>query len=178
MFIVNKSNFIYFTCFVYTSVTYKYNVLLKGDNVCLILLSTLVTLSRFDEGKEIKIVCSNMAYKSNAKCCGDIAATLWQRLDNVGELRCHNVGNRRRHNSTMSQNCNNVTNDVETRLLQRRCASWDDASVKLKYLKSYDYIFNPLFFIIILEGIHFESSLYRNWGRYISFFRFLCFILT
>ena len=40
-----------------------------------------------------------MAQKSNAKCCGDVAATLWQRLDNVGERHCHNAGNRRRYNS-------------------------------------------------------------------------------
>ena len=59
--IVNKLNLIYFTWFVYTFVSYKYNVLLKRDDVCLIPLSTLVTLSRFDEGKEIRIVCSKMA---------------------------------------------------------------------------------------------------------------------
>ena len=41
VFIVNKSNFIYFTWFVYTFVNYKYNVLLKRDYVCLIPLSTL-----------------------------------------------------------------------------------------------------------------------------------------
>ena len=61
VFIVNKLNFIYFTWFVYTFVNYKYNVLLKIDDVCLMLLSTFVTLSRFDEGKEIRIVCSKMA---------------------------------------------------------------------------------------------------------------------
>ena len=59
MFIVNKLIFIYFTWFVYTFVSYKY-VLLKRDDVYLIPLSTLVTLSRFDEGKEIRIVCSKM----------------------------------------------------------------------------------------------------------------------
>ena len=61
VFIVNKLNFIYFTWFVYTFANYKYNVLLKRDNVCLMPLSTFVTLSRFDEGKEIRIVCSKMA---------------------------------------------------------------------------------------------------------------------
>ena len=61
VFIVNKLNFIYFTWFVYTFVNYKYNVLLKRDDVCLMPLSTFVTLSRFDEGKEIRIVCSKMA---------------------------------------------------------------------------------------------------------------------
>ena len=70
MFIVNKLNFIYFTWFVYTFVNYKYNVLLKRDDVCLITLSTLVTVSRFDDGKEIKIVCSKML---------DVVATLQQR---------------------------------------------------------------------------------------------------
>ena len=70
MFIVNKLNFIYFTWFVYTFVNYKYNVLLKRDDVCLIPLSTLVTVSRFDDGKEIKIVCSKML---------DVVATLQQR---------------------------------------------------------------------------------------------------
>ena len=65
----------YFPWFVYTLVNYKYNVLLKKDDVCLIPLSTLVTLSRFDERKEIRIVCSKMAQKSNAKCCGNVVPT-------------------------------------------------------------------------------------------------------
>ena len=39
----------------------KYKVLLKRDDVCLMPLSTFVTLSRFDEGKEIRIVRSKMA---------------------------------------------------------------------------------------------------------------------
>ena len=57
MFNVNKLNFIYFTSFLYTFVNCKYNFLLKTDDVCLIPLSTLVTLalSRFDEAKEIRI---------------------------------------------------------------------------------------------------------------------------
>ena len=61
VFIVNKLNFIYFTWFIYTFVNYRYNVLLKRDDVCLILLSILVTLSRFDEAKEIRIACSELA---------------------------------------------------------------------------------------------------------------------
>ena len=61
VFIVNKLNFIYFTWFIYTFVNYRYNVLLKRDDVCLILLSILVTLSRFDEAKEITIACSELA---------------------------------------------------------------------------------------------------------------------
>ena len=54
MFIVNKLNFIYFTWFLYAFVNYKYKVILKRDDVCLIPLITLVTLSRFDERKEIR----------------------------------------------------------------------------------------------------------------------------
>ena len=61
MFIVNKLNLIYFTWFVYAFVNYKYNVLLKRDDVCLMPLSTFITLSRFDEGKEIRIARSKMA---------------------------------------------------------------------------------------------------------------------
>ena len=61
VFIVNKLNYIYFTWFVFTFVDYKYNGLLKRDNVCLMTLSTFVTRSRFDEGKEIRIICSKMA---------------------------------------------------------------------------------------------------------------------
>ena len=118
MFIVNKLNFIYFTWFVYTFVNYKCNVLLKRDDVCLIPLSTLVTLKRFDEGKEIRIVCSKMASKSNAKCCGGVATTFWQRLDNVGERRCHKVGNRRRHNSHFPP-CHRVVTKSTTTLWQR-----------------------------------------------------------
>ena len=29
----------------------------------------------------------------------NVVVTLWQRLDNVGQRLCHNVGDRRRHNS-------------------------------------------------------------------------------
>ena len=54
--IVNKLNLIYFTWFVYSFVNYKYNVPLKRHDVCLTPLSTFVTLSRFDEVKEIRIV--------------------------------------------------------------------------------------------------------------------------
>ena len=70
---VNKSNFTNFTWFVYTFVNYKYNVLLKRD-ACLIPLSTLATLSRFDEGKEIRIVCSKML---------NVVAKMQQRCGNV-----------------------------------------------------------------------------------------------
>ena len=41
VFIVNKLNLIYFTWFVYAFVNYRYNVLLKRDDVCLMSLSTL-----------------------------------------------------------------------------------------------------------------------------------------
>ena len=54
MFNVNILNFIYFTWFVNTFVNCKCNVLLKRDDVFLMLLSTLVTLPRFDEGKETR----------------------------------------------------------------------------------------------------------------------------
>ena len=48
MFIVNKLILIYFTWFVYTFfVNYKYNVLLKRNDVCLMPLSTFIILSRF-----------------------------------------------------------------------------------------------------------------------------------
>ena len=60
MFIVNKLILIYFTWFVYTFANYKYSVLLKRDDVCLTPLSTFVTLSRFDDGKEISIVRNKM----------------------------------------------------------------------------------------------------------------------
>ena len=43
--IVNKLNLKYFTWFVYIFVNYKYSVLLKRDDVCLMPLSTFVTLS-------------------------------------------------------------------------------------------------------------------------------------
>ena len=60
VFIVNKLILIYFTWFVYTFVNYKYNFFLKRNDVCLMPLSTLVTLSRFDEGKEIRVFRSKM----------------------------------------------------------------------------------------------------------------------
>ena len=47
--------------YIYTFVNYKYNVLLKRNDVCLMPRSTFVTLLRFDEGKEIRIVRSKMA---------------------------------------------------------------------------------------------------------------------
>ena len=74
---------------------------------CLFNTTYHLTLSQFDEGKEIRIVCSKMAWKSNARCCLDVAATLWQRLDSVGEWCCHNVGNRCRLNSHF-RSCHNV----------------------------------------------------------------------
>ena len=46
VFMANKLNFVNFTF-----VNYKYSALLKRDDVYLMPLSTLVTLSRFDEGK-------------------------------------------------------------------------------------------------------------------------------
>ena len=66
MFIVNKLNFIYFTWFVYALVSYKFNVLLKRDDVCLMSLSTFVTLSRFKDWKKIRIARDKMAKKSIA----------------------------------------------------------------------------------------------------------------
>ena len=60
VFIVNELIFIYFAWFVYTFVNYKYNVLWMRDDVCLMPLSIFVALSRFHEGKEIRIVCSKM----------------------------------------------------------------------------------------------------------------------
>ena len=56
--IVNKLNL---TCFVYAFANYKYNVLLKRDDECLMPLSTLVTVSCFDEWKEVRRVSSTMA---------------------------------------------------------------------------------------------------------------------
>ena len=96
MFIVNKLNFLYFTCFVYTFLNYKYNALLKRDDVCLIPLSTLVTLSLFDEGKEIRIVC--VKWPRNPML--NVVTTLWQRRKPTSKLSF----------STVSQ---------------RWCASWD-----------------------------------------------------
>ena len=61
VFIVNKLNLIYFTWFVYTFVNYKYKILLKRDDVCLMPLSTFVNLSRFDESEGIRIVHSKMS---------------------------------------------------------------------------------------------------------------------
>ena len=60
VFIVNKLILIRFTWFVYTF-NYKYNVLLKRNDVCLMPRITFVTLSRFDEGKEIRVVRIKMA---------------------------------------------------------------------------------------------------------------------
>ena len=60
LFIVNKLVLIYFTWFEFTFLNYKYNVLLKRDDVYLIPLRTFVTLSYFDEGKETRIVRNKM----------------------------------------------------------------------------------------------------------------------
>ena len=46
VFIVNKLILIYFTWFVHNFVNYKYNVLLKRNDVCLMPLSTFVCVSR------------------------------------------------------------------------------------------------------------------------------------
>ena len=118
MFIVNKLNFIYFTWFVYTFVSYKYNVLLKRDDVCLIPLSTLVTVSRFDDGKEIKIVCTKML---------NVVATLQQRCGNVLITSESDVVTTSETNvgiTLIFEPCHNVV----TTLSQRRCVSWDSLS--------------------------------------------------
>ena len=78
--ILNKLNFIYFTWFVYTFVNYKYNVLLKRDDACLIALSTFVTLSRFDEGNK-KPEYSVVKWPRNPIL--NVMATLQQRCGNV-----------------------------------------------------------------------------------------------
>ena len=75
--------------------------------------STFVTLSRFFGWKEIRIVCNKIAQKAIAY----VVAT-WQRLDNVGQRRCHNVGDRRRHNSHFRP-CDNVVTMSTTTLWQR-----------------------------------------------------------
>ena len=59
--IVNKLILIYFTWLVYIFVNYKYNVLLKRDDACLMPLSTFVTLSRFNDRKKIRIALDKMA---------------------------------------------------------------------------------------------------------------------
>ena len=66
----------------------------------------------------------------------------------------------------------------------------DGVFAKLKYLNSYDYIFNPVFFIISLEGSHFgsrenlhvwqeNSQTSKEIGvKYLNIYRLLCFLLT
>ena len=56
MCIVNKLILRYFAWFVYTFVNYKCNVLLNRNDKCLMPFRTFVTLSRFDKGKENRIV--------------------------------------------------------------------------------------------------------------------------
>ena len=61
VFIIIKLILIYFTCFVHNFVNCKYNVLLKRDGVYLVPRSTFVTLSHFDDGKEIRIARNKIA---------------------------------------------------------------------------------------------------------------------
>ena len=105
MFIVNKLIIIYFTWFVYTFVNYKYNVLLKRDDVLLMPLSTFVTLSRFNDGKEKSVI----KWPSNPVL--NVLATSWQH-------RTATLSQRRKQPSfsTVSQRCDNVNNDVVTTL--------------------------------------------------------------
>ena len=88
MLIVNKLILIYFAWFVHNFVNYKYKILLKRDDVCLMPLSTIVTLSTFDDGKE---------------CCGDVVATLWQRRRLTSPQLSF---------STVPPRCDNVNHDV------------------------------------------------------------------
>ena len=119
VFNVNKLNFIYFTSFLYTFVNCKYNFLLKTDDVCLIPLSTLVTLalSRFDEAKEIRI-----EWPRNPIL--NVVATLQQRCDNVGNRRLYNSHFRPCHNVMTTSTMNFLRTDFlknnwERRLLLR-----------------------------------------------------------
>ena len=89
VFIVKKLNLIYFTWFVYTFVNYKYNVLLKRDDICLMPLSTFVTLSMKEKTWERR--CHNVRnwcrYGSYIWPCHSVATasttTLWQHCCSV-----------------------------------------------------------------------------------------------
>ena len=85
--------------------------LLKRDDVCLMPLSSFVTLSRFDDWKE-------MLWPR----CSNVVATSWQRRTSA-QLSF----------STVPQSCDNVNHDVVTTLSQRRCASWEE-NVKIHIL--------------------------------------------
>ena len=98
VFTVNKLILIYFTWFVYTFVNCKYNVLLKRDNVFLMPLSTFVTLTRFDYRKEKKWPINPMH---------NVLVTLQQHCCNIGQQRCHNIGNWRWYHSHFRP-CHNV----------------------------------------------------------------------
>ena len=78
MYIVNKLNFIYFTWFVYTFVNYKYNVLAKRDDVCLLPLSTFVIHVSMKRKKSEK-----PAVKWPRNPILNVVATLQQRCGNV-----------------------------------------------------------------------------------------------
>ena len=84
----------------------------------LIPLSTLVTLSYFGEGKEIRIVCSKMlnVVATLQLRCGNVLITLESGVVTTSET---DIGT-----TLIFDRCDNVNNDVVTTLSQRRCASW------------------------------------------------------
>ena len=85
--------------------------------MCLMPLSTFVTLSRFDEGKEIRIVCSKML---------NVVATLQQRCGNVLITSESDVVTTSETDvgTTIIFDHDNINNDVVTTLPPRRCVSW------------------------------------------------------
>ena len=80
-------------------------------------LSTFVTLSRFDEGKEIRIVCSKMTQKSIAS----VVATLQRRCGNFLIASESDVV------TTWETDVGTALMfDRVTALWQRSCASWEE----------------------------------------------------
>ena len=65
-----------------------------------------LSLSRFNEEKEIRIVCSKMAQKSNAKCCGNVLITSESEVVTTSETDVGTTHFRPCHNHFRS--CHNV----------------------------------------------------------------------
>ena len=140
MFNVNKLNFIYFTWLVYTFDNCKYNVLLKRDHVCLIPLSTLVTL--VGERR-----CPNVGnwrwHNSHFRPCHNVVTTstttLWQ--------RCHNVA----VPAGFMSSCTN-RNGVFNNLFALICTQLRDKQNFNRHFLLFKYFLNNLLWFIFMRN--------------------------
>ena len=114
------------------------NVLLKRDDMCLMPLSNFVTISRFDEGKQIRIVLEIQCLILWQRC-NNVVSTSWQRWRATLWQR-RRLTSAQFSFSTVPQRCDNVNNDLVTTLWQRQQRRCDNVVTTSLFQLGYDKI--------------------------------------